>query len=129
MARYSLRMVERYCPHCVPVVSGRYPEIFSHEDARIHQDNMQEAVLTWLQDLAVDGLVEHLPHADLAMTIGDSDPDLRPTQTCMSLATTQLYERGFIVRIENYSKGRMRAPNSYELTSMGLSWMGGPLQN
>ena len=88
---------------------------------------MQEAVLARLQDLAVDGSVEHLSHATLGMAIGDLEPDLRPTQTCMSKATTQLHERGFVVRIENYSTGRMRAPNSYQLTDLGRLWMGGPL--
>ena len=30
---YSHSMVERYCSLCVPVASGQYPEVFSHEDA------------------------------------------------------------------------------------------------
>ena len=60
---------------------------------------MQEAVLARLQDLDVDGLVEHLSHASLGMPIGDLEPDLRLTQTYMRMATTHLHECGFIIRI------------------------------
>ena len=127
---YSHSMVERYCPLCMPVASGRYPEVFSNEDARVHQEEMQVAVIARLQDVAVDGLVERITRAQLGRAIGELDPDLRPTQTCMSLATAQLQERGYVMKIENFASAtsRMRAPNSYQLTTLGLTWMGGPLQ-
>ena len=32
-----------------------------------------------------------------------------------------LHVRGLIVEFENYSIGRMRSPNSYQLTDLGLS--------
>ena len=82
---YSHAMVERYCPFCVPVSSGRYPEVFSNEDARVHREAIQVAVLARLQDVAVDGLVESISRAQLGRAIGELDPDLRPTQICMSL--------------------------------------------
>ena len=92
---------------------------------------MQVAVLARLQDVAVDGVVETINRAEIGMAIGDLDPDLRPTQTCVSLATTQLEEGGYVVKIENYASptSRMRAPNSYQLTALGLSWKRGPLQS
>ena len=92
---------------------------------------MQIAVLARLQDVAVDGHVESITRSELAMAIGDLEPDLRPTQTCVSLATAQLHERGYVVKIANYvsATSRMRAPNSYQLTDLGLSWVGEPLQS
>lgn len=127
---YSHSMVERYCPHCVPVSSGRYPEVFSHEYARVHQEEIQVAVLARLQDVAVDGLVERISRARLGRAIGELDPNLRPTQICVTLATALLQELGYVVNIENFASAtsRMRAPNSYQLTTLGLTWMGGPLK-
>ena len=127
---YSHSMVERYCPLCVPVSSARYPEVFFHEDARVHKEEIQVAVLARLQDVAVDGLVERISRAQLGRAIGELDPDLRPTQICVTLATAQLQELGYVVKIENFASAtsRMRAPNSYQLTALGLTWMGGPLQ-
>ena len=100
---YSHSMVERYCPLCVPVSSARFPEVFSHEDARVHQEKIQVAVLVRLQDMAVDGLVERISRAQLGRAIGELDPDLRPTQICVTLATAQLQELGYVVKIENFA--------------------------
>ena len=131
MTSYTHQMSERYCSLCVSTLLAAYPEVFSREDARIHIEAMREAILAELQDRADDGRIESITRSELAIAIGENEPEMRPTQTCISLASNRLEELGYLVKIENYAspRSRMRAPNSYQLTAQGLSWMGGSLQS
>ncbi len=80
-------------------------------------EQVRAEVLRTLQSLAVDGLVDQISNANLAITIGKEHPELRPTQSCMSWATGELEKRGEIAKIVNFIPGtRMRQPNGYRLT-------------
>lgn len=106
---------ERSCRLCVPVARGTASDETRNE-ALEHQGKIQSEVLRVLNGLAVDGEVDQISNANLAIAIGSERPELRPTQSCMSWATGELEKNGQLVKVPNFVPGtRMRRPNGYRV--------------
>ena len=114
---YTHKDAERRCRLCVEVARGKADDA-TLSKALDHLEQIRAEVLRTLQSLAVDGLVDRISNANLAITIGKEHPELRPTQSCMSWATGDLEKRGEIAKVVNFIPGtRMRQPNGYRLTA------------
>lgn len=106
---------ERACPLCVPVARGLADDD-TRTRAMAHQQEIRSEILSVLSEMAVDGVVDQISNANLAIAIGNRKPVLMPTQSCISWATGELEEAGQISKILNFTPGtRMRRPNGYRL--------------
>ena len=74
---------ERACPLCVQVARGLADDD-TKARALAHQEEIWSEILSVLSDMAVDGLVDQISNANLAIAIGNRKPELMPTQSCIS---------------------------------------------
>ncbi len=107
---------ERACPLCVQVARGLADDD-TKARALAHQEEIRSEILSVLSDMAVDGLVDQISNANLAIAIANRKPELMPTQSCISWATGELEKAGQLSKIPNFVPGtRMRRPNGYRLS-------------
>ena len=112
---YTHSQAERACRLCVPVARGKADDE-TMSQALTHQEQIRSEIVRVLGGLAVDGVVDQISNANLAIAIGNEKPELKPTQACIKWATGELEQEGALEKIQNFIPGtRMRRPNGYRL--------------